>query len=254
MAKRLCANFIHPSSTKDRDMHRMLLTLVAVGLAGTAIGANTKSQTKPETKLELKTEDQKALYALGYAIGGNLGEFYLTAEDLKFVEVGLADKVAQKDSAVESATANQQIQAFQNQRMQMGVTNAHTEGAAYVEKAAAITGAVKLPSGIVIQMIQEGTGASPTANDTVKVQYTGTLINGNKFDSSLDHGGPASFKLNSVIRCWTEGVQQIKAGGKAKLICPADSAYGDRPNHSIPAGSTLIFDVELLEVVKETPQ
>lgn len=92
----------------------------------------------------------------------------------------------------------------------------------------------------------------PTAADTVKVHYHGTLIDGSVFDSSVDRDIPATFPMNGVIKCWTEGLQKIKVGGKARLVCPADVAYGDRGSPpKIKPGSTLVFEVELLEIVKK---
>src|SRR5262249_5310790 len=122
---------------------------------------------------------------------------------------------------------------------------------AFLAKAAAEKGAVKTPSGLVYTEIKPGTGPSPAATDKVKVHYTGTLTDGTVFDSSVQRGQPASFPLNQVIKCWTEGVQKMKVGGKSKLVCPSDIAYGDdgRPP-TIKPGATLVFEVELLEIVK----
>ena len=106
----------------------------------------------------------------------------------------------------------------------------------------------KTVSGIGITMLKEGTGASPKASDTVKVHYRGTLENGQEFDSSHKRGQPATFPLSRVIPCWTEGVQKIKVGGKARLVCPPNLAYGSRDIPGIPANSTLIFEVELLGI------
>ena len=103
-------------------------------------------------------------------------------------------------------------------------------------------------SGIGITMLKEGSGASPTASETVKVHYRGTLTNGQEFDSSYRRNEPAVFPLNRVIPCWTEGVQKIKVGGKAKLVCPPNLAYGSRGVPGIPPNSTLIFEVELLGI------
>ena len=105
-------------------------------------------------------------------------------------------------------------------------------------------------SGIGITMLKEGTGASPKATDTVKGHYRGTLTNGQEFDSSYMRNEPAAFPLNRVIPCWTEGVQKIKVGGKAKLVCPSNLAYGARGVPGIPPNSTLIFEVELLDIAK----
>lgn len=109
----------------------------------------------------------------------------------------------------------------------------------------------KTASGIVITTLKDGAGANPKSSDTVKVHYRGLLENGKEFDSSYGRGQPATFPLNRVIRCWTEGVQLMKVGGKAKLVCPSSLAYGSRgiPG-TIPPDSTLIFEVELLEIVK----
>src|ERR1700686_5873277 len=118
----------------------------------------------------------------------------------------------------------------------------------YLDKAAAEPGAQRTASGLVYREPRPGTGASPKATDTVKVNYRGTLTDGTEFDSSYKRNQPAQFPLNGVIRCWTEGVQKMKTGGKSMLICPSDLAYGDQGRPSIPGGATLIFEIELLEV------
>jgi FKBP-type peptidyl-prolyl cis-trans isomerase FkpA len=117
--------------------------------------------------------------------------------------------------------------------------------------AEAETKEVKTPSGIGITILKEGSGDSPKSTDTVKVHYRGTLTDGKEFDSSYKRGQPTSFSLNRVIPCWTEGVQTMKAGGKAKLVCPSNLAYGPRgiPG-TIPPDAPLVFEVELLEIVK----
>ena len=119
------------------------------------------------------------------------------------------------------------------------------------ESAAQEAGAQVLPSGLVIRMLKEGQGPQPMATDTVRVHYRGTFGDGREFDSSLKRGKPAEFPLNRVIPCWTEGVQRIKVGGKAKLACPAEIAYGAKgtPGGPIPPNTTLFFDVELLGIL-----
>ena len=116
---------------------------------------------------------------------------------------------------------------------------------AYLEKAAAEPGAIRTPSGLIYRELRAGTGTSPIATDTVKVNYKGTLVDGKKFDSS----DGVKFPLNGVIPCWTEGVQKMKVGGKAELVCPASIAYGERGQPpDIPGGATLIFEIELLGI------
>ncbi len=110
---------------------------------------------------------------------------------------------------------------------------------------------VKTASGLVYTELKAGDGPSPTATDTVKVNYRGTLADGTEFDSSYKRGQPAEFPLNRVIACWTEGVQKMKVGGKAKLVCPPSIAYGDRgAGRAVPPGATLTFEVELLDIKK----
>jgi len=117
-------------------------------------------------------------------------------------------------------------------------------------KAAQEAGASTTPSGLVYRSLKDGTGPSPLATDTVRVHYRGTFPDGREFDSSHKRGQPATFPLNRVIKCWTEGVQRIKVGGKAKLTCPSAIAYGERgtPGGPIPPGATLQFEVELLGI------
>ncbi len=111
-------------------------------------------------------------------------------------------------------------------------------------------GASVSASGLVYRSLKDGSGASPQATDTVKVHYRGTLPNGGEFDSSHKRNAPAEFPLNRVIKCWTEGVQKMKVGGKAKLTCPPAIAYGERgtPGGPIPPNATLFFEVELLAI------
>ena len=121
--------------------------------------------------------------------------------------------------------------------------------AAYLAKAAAEAGAVQTASGIVYRDVSSGSGAMPKATDTVRVHYRGTLIDGTEFDSSYQRNEPAEFALAGVIGCWTEALQLMKVGGKARLVCPSNLAYGDEGRPSIPGGAALIFEVELLGIV-----
>jgi FKBP-type peptidyl-prolyl cis-trans isomerase FkpA len=129
-------------------------------------------------------------------------------------------------------------------------------GAAYLAKAATEEGAIKTDSGLVYKVVTEGTGASPKSSDTVKVHYEGRFVDGKVFDSSIERGEPLEFPLEGVVPCWTEGVQLMKVGGKGQLVCPSDLAYGDmgRPDQGMPGGSTLVFDVELLEIIDPAAQ
>ena len=200
---------------------------------------------------ELKTDEEKTLYALGLVIAQNLASFALSPADLETVKAGITDGVTNKEKKVDLQTYGPKIQDLQRSRVAAAAGPERKAGAAFVEKAAGEKGAVKTASGAIVTPIKPGTGPSPAATDKVKVHYHGTLTDGTVFDSSVQRGEPVTFPLNGVIKCWTEGVQQMKVGGKSRLVCPADTAYGDRgAPPKIKPGATLVFEVELLEIVK----
>ncbi len=205
----------------------------------------------PAFAADLTTEEQKTLYALGIAISQSLGGFALTEAELEIVKAGMTDGVLMRPAKVDLETYGPKLQQLAQARGAKAAEGAKKAGADFLAKAAAEPGAKKTKSGAVVQTIKPGTGPSPTADDTVKVHYTGKLIDGTVFDSSVQRGTPATFPLSGVIKCWTEGVQMMKVGGKSKLVCPSDLAYGDRGSGQlIKPGSTLVFEVELLEIVK----
>jgi FKBP-type peptidyl-prolyl cis-trans isomerase FkpA len=194
------------------------------------------------------TEEQKTIYALGLSIAQNLSQFSLSPSELELVKKALSDAIAGKP-AVDIAVYGPKLQALATSRSAQQAVKEKANAGAYLAKAASEPGAVKTPSGLVYTVMKAGTGASPKATDSVKVHYRGTLTNGTEFDSSYKRGEPISFPLNGVIKCWTEGVQKMKVGGKSKLVCPSDIAYGDTGHPpTIPGGATLIFEVELLDI------
>jgi FKBP-type peptidyl-prolyl cis-trans isomerase FkpA len=143
----------------------------------------------------------------------------------------------------------EKINALAQARSSAQADKEKAAGREYLDKAAKEPGAQKLPSGLIYKTLTPGNGPSPQATDKVKVNYEGRLTNGTVFDSSYKRGQPAEFGLNQVIKCWTEGVQKMKVGEKARLVCPSDIAYGDHGHPpTIPGGATLVFDVELLGI------
>jgi FKBP-type peptidyl-prolyl cis-trans isomerase FkpA/FKBP-type peptidyl-prolyl cis-trans isomerase FklB len=215
-----------------------------------AIGLLTLSTPLLAAQQDPANDDQKTLYALGLAISQSLGTFSLSDAELDMVKNGLTDGVLKRPPKADLQTFGPKIQQLQQSRVALVAEGEKKAGAAFLTKAASEKGATKTESGIVITTIKPGTGATPKATDTVKVHYHGTLTDGTVFDSSVKRGEPATFPLDKVIKCWTEGVQQVKVGGKSRLVCPSNLAYGDAGSPPvIKPGSTLVFEVELLEIV-----
>ena len=183
------------------------------------------------------TDDEKAIYAIGLSIYGSLSQFNLSPAEMDLVKRAMSDAAAGKPAL--------DLQAWGPKIEPLMKARASKVSTAFLTKAAAEPGAVKTASGLIYKEVKAGTGASPAAEDKVKVNYRGTFISGKVFDASKE---PVEFGLNQVIRCWTEGVQKMKPGGKARLVCPSDIAYGDQGRPGIPGGSTLIFDIDLLSV------
>ncbi|MFP2927824.1 FKBP-type peptidyl-prolyl cis-trans isomerase [Pyxidicoccus sp. 3LG] len=199
-----------------------------------------------------QTEEQKTLYALGLSIGRSISVFDMTPEELEYVKGGITAQVKGEKPVVDLETYGPKLQELARTRSNRKAEAEKANAKKFLEEAAKESGAVKTESGLVYKELTAGTGEQPKASDIVKVHYKGTLANGTEFDSSYKRGEPTQFPLQGVIKCWTEGVQKMKVGGKAKLVCPSDIAYGDRgapPN--IPGGAALVFEVELLEIVKQ---
>ena len=223
-----------------------LLALLLVLLPATVFAQAAPAPGTPQT------DDEKTVYAAGLVLARSLGQFDLSPQEVEVVRRAIADALAGKP-ALDLDEWGPKIQGLVTVRTARLVERQKEQSAAYLAKAATVANAVKTDTGIIYTETTAGTGASPTATDRVKVHYRGTLIDGTEFDSSYARNEPAEFPLNGVIRCWTEGVQRMKTGGKARLVCPSDLAYGDRGNDAIPGGSALIFEIELLDIVSAAP-
>lgn len=196
-------------------------------------------------------KEDDLFYVLGVAVSQSLQAFALSDAELESALKGVKDGATGKADGINPREHMAAIQNLQRERQAKVAAEEKKRSAEFVTAAAKEKGAKKFDSGLIMTTVSEGSGASPVASDRVTVHYHGTLRTGEVFDSSVERNQPATFPLNGVIPCWTEGVAKMKVGGKAKLVCPSDIAYGDggRPPQ-IPGGAALVFDVELLEIAQ----
>ncbi len=220
-----------------------LLLSIALAIASEASAQGAKQAAAPQT------DDQKTLYAAGAVLGQNIAGWSLKPEEIAIVLQGLEDAASGKKLAVDLEQVRPQIQAFAQARASVAATAEKKAAEPFLAKAAAEKGAKRTESGLILTPIKAGDGPAPKADDKVKVHYHGTLTDGTVFDSSVQRGEPVSFAVKGVIPCWTEGLQLMKVGEKAKLVCPSEIAYGDRgAPPKIKPGATLVFEVELLGI------
>lgn len=236
----------------------LLLTLtIGPAVAEEAPATQPAATSQPsETTTGPQTDMQKACYAIGMDIAGSLKESGIDL-DVELLLAGLRDTLEGKptvltpEQAQQALTKLQQIMMAKHMAtMKEAAEKGLAEGAAFLEKNKAVEGVKTTDSGLQYQVIKEGDGASPKATDTVKVHYRGTLLDGTEFDSSYSRNQPAQFPLNRVIEGWSEGLQLMKTGGKYKLFVPSGLGYKEQGSgKDIPPNATLIFEVELLEVL-----
>jgi FKBP-type peptidyl-prolyl cis-trans isomerase len=224
-------------------MRTLLAGLLCASLSlSVAVGATP-------TPDPLATDDAKTLYSMGIVIGRNLSAFALTPAELAIVKAGIDAQVNGTQPAVDLNVYGPKIQPFAAARQHAVAEREEAAGATYLDTAARTAGATRTASGAVVETLTAGTGASPTADDRVTVQYEGRLIDGTVFDSSRSRGEPATMSLKGVIPCWTEALPLMKVGGKSRIVCPARLAYGERGSGPvIRPGSTLVFDIELIDI------
>lgn len=239
----------------DRTRNLFLL-LALVPLAGcpaqqTGETGETGDEATPGTGPALASEEDKTIYAMGYFVMKRAGDFQLDEHEQEIAAAGARDALRGNEPRVDLQTYQSKISELYRDRQSAGAAEEKAASQAWVEEQAQEADAVVTDSGLVFIPVEEGEGASPEPTDTVKVHYHGTLRDGTVFDSSVERGTPAVFPLNRVIPCWTEALQRMKVGGKARVVCPSDIAYGDRgAPPKIQPGAALHFDVELLEIVE----
>ncbi|MBY0554138.1 FKBP-type peptidyl-prolyl cis-trans isomerase [bacterium] len=219
-----------------------LLVIAAAGLMLTLTACN---------KPDLKSDKGQASYAIGQQIGKNLKAQNIEV-DPKTLAASLADATQGKSSMTdeEIQKAMMKLQEMAMKKQQEEGENNKKKSAEFLEKNKTAEGVKVTASGLQYQVMKEGEGAIPTKADNVKCHYVGTLVDGTKFDSSVDRGQPAEFPVSGVIPGWTEALQMMKVGSKYKLFIPPELAYGPAGRPGIPPNSALVFEVELLEIVK----
>ncbi len=239
----------------------MRLLIVAILMVGLSLSATAQKpdkaakSTNPAT-IELKTFEDSVAYAIGINVGNSLLKDDLLL-DVDIIKAGLNDVLYTKKEKLSKEELDRVFQAFsaqiqekQMQKQAQEGTKNLLKGRNFMEENKKKPGVKVTPSGLQYEVITDGTGAKPVATDKVKVHYVGTLLDGSKFDSSVDRGEPVTFPLGNVIKGWTEGLQLMPVGSKYRFFIPADLGYGERgaPGGQIGPNETLIFEVELINI------
>jgi FKBP-type peptidyl-prolyl cis-trans isomerase FkpA len=223
---------------------KLMIPLLLTGLVFLSACNDQKSFTP-------SSEDEKILYAVGAMLGDRFAHLELDEKEVMAIAQGLKDSSSKKEPQVQIEEYQAKISPFFNERMAKMSTKVREEGDTYRNNFISNEGASVTESGLAYKISEQGSDRRPSDSDTVKVSYHGTLIDGTVFDSSVERGQDVEFPLNRVIAGWTEGLQLIGVGGKIRLVIPPDLAYGnDGAPPAIPGGATLIFDVELKEIVE----
>ncbi|MBV7532825.1 FKBP-type peptidyl-prolyl cis-trans isomerase [Chitinophaga sp. sic0106] len=240
-------------------MLKKYILLGALGLLSVKGFSQTKPAAKPAAKTAVKPVNKSVLKnrldSVSYGIGLSIAE-NIKAQDMGNVNVAMlsraiSDVLKKNPQLLTKEQADMSISNYLQQLKAEKFAKNREVGEKFLAANKTKPGVVTLPSGLQYQIIKEGDGAKPTLNDKVKTHYHGTLIDGTVFDSSVERGEPISFPVSGVIKGWTEALQLMPVGSKWKLFIPADLAYGDRQaGPKIGPGSALVFDVELLEIVK----
>lgn len=241
---------------KQKLVAALLLTSVAASAQTKkpvpATKPAVKSAAKPATAAAVNRPLKSLTDSASYAIGISVANFYtqqgMTNINSAIVARAIEDAVSKKTVLMTDQQCNQVMMQLMNQAQDKKAQAQVEAGAKFLAENKKKAGVQTTPSGLQYEVLTQGTGIKPAETDTVTVNYVGTLINGQEFDNSYKRGQPVSFPLNGVIRGWTEGVQLMSTGSKFRFYIPHQLGYGNSETGTIPPGSTLIFDVELLEV------
>jgi FKBP-type peptidyl-prolyl cis-trans isomerase FklB len=222
-------------------MYSKVFSILSILCLSALIACN--GQKKGKTSVELKSKADSVAYAIGTSIGGSMKKDGLDSLDLDILKKGLAAAIHGDSILIDQMQSQMVIQSYLQEKQKMKGEAGLAEGKKFLDENKKKPGVKELPDGLQYQVITEGTGPMPTANDTVSVTYHGTLLDGTVFDS-----GTTEYPVSGFIKGWMEALQMMKAGSKWKLFVPPSLGYGERGNQKIPGNSTLIFDMELHSV------
>ncbi|MBR3631652.1 MAG: FKBP-type peptidyl-prolyl cis-trans isomerase [Elusimicrobiaceae bacterium] len=232
-------------------MKKTLFFILCAALLVPACAQQNESEAdKQAPAVQTPAERNKMLYSLGFLLGDNLKHQLVldNDDDYKALSQGMRDSLLNKQAQTDLETYKPQIMEKYKQDAQTISQRRQKEQKEYLEKFAKEKGVKVLDNGAMIKLSKEGKGRTPKADSKVTVHYEGKLMDGTKFDSSYDRGEAFTTKLTDVVPCWTKGLQYMRPASKATLVCPADTAYGNRPIGVIPANSVLIFEVEMIDI------
>ncbi|CAG5080418.1 Outer membrane protein MIP [Parvicella tangerina] len=229
----------------------LILAIIVLATSCSTLSGSKSKKSKNKTEMTLKTEVDTVSYSIGLNIAENLSNQGLSDLNVDALAQGMMDYLNENDLSISKEQGEQIIQAYTQKKAMEAANKNKKEGEEFLADNAKKEGVVTLPSGMQYEIITEGNGAIPTANDKVKTHYHGTLIDGTVFDSSVERGQPATFGVTQVIKGWQEALQLMPVGSKWRLYIPYDLAYGERgAGGQIGPFATLIFDIELIEIVK----
>lgn len=231
------------------------LLVISMIAASSALVVGCKEEKKPvDDAAKIATLEQKVSYVIGYNMAKNLKQNKLELDQDAFIlalndaKADTASRISDEDGQKAMTEMQEKVMKIMEEERKKASEENVAKGKKFLEENKAKPGVTTTESGLQYKVITEGKGAKPKATDTVTVNYTGKLIDGTVFDSSEQHGQPATFPLDGVIPGWTEVLQLMPQGSKWEVVIPSELAYGEGGQGPIPASSTLIFEIELLEI------
>jgi len=234
--------------TRSRARLAALALLLSASLAG------CREPAPPEARSDAEQQERDSLYALGSWLARNLAGIQLEEEDMAPLQEGLSDALLGRPLRVDPVEVGERVQAFLNERRARMAAGEKSAGASFVDAARKEPGARRTVSGAIYLDLVQGTGESPKLTDRVRIHYRGIRRDGSTFDDSYARDKPEEFGVTRVIPCWMEALQQMRVGGRARVTCTSDLAYGDRGlAGKVLPGAPLQFELELLEILPATP-